>query len=166
MRRSDGSPDACDGVIDLPRSILSTGRPPKLTIVCSGAVHDGAAMQAAQQAVIDREDDADRMAKEQTAAYLMKELERRALDRGRDLALARALALLDHLQRSSIKAVEWSSGRWMAQMSALFQAIGKARPFASRSPFDQTIIEMWFEHDDHDRGERARLQAVLAENRV
>jgi len=166
MRRSDGSPEACDELLDRSRSILPFPKSPRLSIVIGGAEPSASPMEVAHLKVLNREDDADRRVKEETAAYLMKQLEERALRLGRDLALTRAVILLDRLQRSSMQDVTETSADWLGQMGALFQTLGKPRPFAERTLYDQCLIEVWFDHDAKDRAERSRIQANLADSYV
>lgn len=172
MRKSDGFPESCDELLDRPRSILPFPKSPRLTVVISGPPENQApdtlslfqsAQGKANLAVLAREDDADRRIKEETAAYLLKRLEDRALRMGKDLAMARAVTLIDRLRRCSMDEIAATSSDWLGQMGALFQTLGKPRPFAERTLYDQCLIEVWFDHDAKDRAERARLQANLAD---
>lgn len=160
MRNRDGAPDAHDNLIDRPRSLMPAPKQPKLTV-------NGAELGQPPRckSLIDheeylrRESDPDRIVKENTARYLLDELNKRAEFFGRELALARAVTLVQ-IDRKQPGATGAPIEDWRREMRELYDLLGTPRAY------NEALRMIWFRHNEADRNELKRIQKNLADAAV
>lgn len=160
MRLRDGAPDAHDHLIDRPRQLMPIAKSPKLTI--NGMSLD---QPARCQHLIDHEDylrregDPDRVQKEMTARYLLDELNDRAEYMGRELALARALTLIE-IDTKKPGAMDAPVNEWRRDLRELYDVM------TDKHAFKSALRMMWFKHHEPDRKELQRVRKNLADAAV
>ncbi len=155
MRYRD-DPDACDGLVDRPRSLLPKSKSPKLELIIGGASAPPKPHWHSDhlQKVIDRENNPDRVIRENTALMMLDELEARALDNGRNLLLARCIVAIETISRRGYEAAQQTVGPHIVEAVAAYSTLGTR-------DFNEALRCFWYSHSEADAAEFARIQGVL-----
>lgn len=149
------SPDSHDGLIDRSPS-LSPPIPPakaELRIVSAGCQ---TARELAHQAVLDREHDTWRIARECTARQLLADIQERALKRGTTQVLAQLIIVA-----AKSTDVEWPRLRgqladWIRDAEILHDHLGKPS-------FDDAMRQIYFDRNPTEAAELARIRRNLTD---